>query len=230
MWCVCFRLWHTACLGPDGEVFVFGGCANNLLAQHRAVRASFYLSRAPVLCISEMFWIDSKLLLPSTGTQQWVIDLQRSAQITSQVSVPDREHDHLYQINGNLLTPHFKNVRALFWPSSLCAGSAWRPFSSTGSVCLSTGTACLNTSCTASNWGWLTSTHWAPSLRRKPTIWSGGWRGERRLPQTSINLLDVSTFSHVIQVCDGFKFWASGCSAQRFILVLQYKICNGAGI
>lgn len=38
--CVCFRLWHTACSGPDGEVFVFGGCANNLLAQQRAVRAS----------------------------------------------------------------------------------------------------------------------------------------------------------------------------------------------
>lgn len=35
---VCFRLWHTACSGPDGEVFVFGGCANNLLSQHRAVR------------------------------------------------------------------------------------------------------------------------------------------------------------------------------------------------
>lgn len=40
VWCVCFRLWHTACSGPDGEVFVFGGCANNLLAQQRAVRAS----------------------------------------------------------------------------------------------------------------------------------------------------------------------------------------------
>lgn len=26
------RLWHTACLGPDGEVFVFGGSANNLLS------------------------------------------------------------------------------------------------------------------------------------------------------------------------------------------------------
>lgn len=36
--CVRFRLWHTACSGPDGEVFVFGGCANNLLAQQRAVR------------------------------------------------------------------------------------------------------------------------------------------------------------------------------------------------
>uniref|UniRef100_A0A665WBH8 Kelch domain containing 2 n=1 Tax=Echeneis naucrates TaxID=173247 RepID=A0A665WBH8_ECHNA len=31
------RLWHTACSGPDGEVFVFGGCANNLLSHHRAV-------------------------------------------------------------------------------------------------------------------------------------------------------------------------------------------------
>ncbi|XP_030638251.1 kelch domain-containing protein 2 [Chanos chanos] len=30
------RLWHTACRGPDGEVFVFGGCANNLLSQQRA--------------------------------------------------------------------------------------------------------------------------------------------------------------------------------------------------
>uniref|UniRef100_A0A3Q4I869 Kelch domain containing 2 n=1 Tax=Neolamprologus brichardi TaxID=32507 RepID=A0A3Q4I869_NEOBR len=32
------RLWHTACAGPDGEVFAFGGCANNLLSHHRAVR------------------------------------------------------------------------------------------------------------------------------------------------------------------------------------------------
>uniref|UniRef100_A0A8C7QZS1 Transposase Tc1-like domain-containing protein n=1 Tax=Oncorhynchus mykiss TaxID=8022 RepID=A0A8C7QZS1_ONCMY len=31
------RLWHTACSGPDGEVFVFGGCANNLLSHQRAV-------------------------------------------------------------------------------------------------------------------------------------------------------------------------------------------------
>ncbi|CAB1330590.1 unnamed protein product, partial [Coregonus sp. 'balchen'] len=30
------RLWHTACSGPDGEVFVFGGCANNLLSHQRA--------------------------------------------------------------------------------------------------------------------------------------------------------------------------------------------------
>uniref|UniRef100_A0A674N681 Kelch domain containing 2 n=1 Tax=Takifugu rubripes TaxID=31033 RepID=A0A674N681_TAKRU len=38
--CVCFRLWHTACSGPDGEVFVFGGCANNLLAQQRAAHSN----------------------------------------------------------------------------------------------------------------------------------------------------------------------------------------------
>uniref|UniRef100_A0A3B4UT23 Kelch domain containing 2 n=1 Tax=Seriola dumerili TaxID=41447 RepID=A0A3B4UT23_SERDU len=36
------RLWHTACSGPDGEVFVFGGCANNLLSHHRAVSCTFY--------------------------------------------------------------------------------------------------------------------------------------------------------------------------------------------
>lgn len=35
------RLWHTACPGPDGEVFVFGGCANNLLNHpHRAVHSN----------------------------------------------------------------------------------------------------------------------------------------------------------------------------------------------
>uniref|UniRef100_A0A3P8V2M9 Kelch domain containing 2 n=1 Tax=Cynoglossus semilaevis TaxID=244447 RepID=A0A3P8V2M9_CYNSE len=34
------RLWHTACPGPDGEVFVFGGCANNLLSQHRAAHSN----------------------------------------------------------------------------------------------------------------------------------------------------------------------------------------------
>lgn len=166
MWGVWFRLWHTACSGPDGEVFVFGGCANNLLAQHRAVRACSQLGTAPTLCINEQFWMDSKLLFSLTGTQQWVIDLQRSAQVTSQVSVHDGEYDHLCQINGNVLTSMFKSVRAHFWPSSLGLGSAWRPFSSIGSVCLCTGTACLNTSCTALNWGWLMSTRWAPSLRR----------------------------------------------------------------
>lgn len=35
------RLWHTACPGPDGEVFVFGGCANNLLNHpHRAAHSN----------------------------------------------------------------------------------------------------------------------------------------------------------------------------------------------
>uniref|UniRef100_A0A669D871 Kelch domain containing 2 n=1 Tax=Oreochromis niloticus TaxID=8128 RepID=A0A669D871_ORENI len=34
------RLWHTACAGPDGEVFVFGGCANNLLSHHRAAHSN----------------------------------------------------------------------------------------------------------------------------------------------------------------------------------------------
>ncbi|KAI4804852.1 hypothetical protein KUCAC02_026464 [Chaenocephalus aceratus] len=34
------RLWHTACSGPDGEVFVFGGCANNLLSHHRAAHSN----------------------------------------------------------------------------------------------------------------------------------------------------------------------------------------------
>lgn len=34
------RLWHTACPGPDGEVFVFGGCANNLLSHQRAAHSN----------------------------------------------------------------------------------------------------------------------------------------------------------------------------------------------
>uniref|UniRef100_A0A673CAL2 Kelch domain containing 2 n=1 Tax=Sphaeramia orbicularis TaxID=375764 RepID=A0A673CAL2_9TELE len=34
------RLWHTACAGPDGEVFVFGGCANNLLSHQRAAHSN----------------------------------------------------------------------------------------------------------------------------------------------------------------------------------------------
>ncbi|CDQ78316.1 unnamed protein product [Oncorhynchus mykiss] len=33
------RLWHTACSGPGGEVFVFGGCANNLLSHQRAAHS-----------------------------------------------------------------------------------------------------------------------------------------------------------------------------------------------
>lgn len=31
------RLWHTACASEEGEVIVFGGCANNLLAHSKAV-------------------------------------------------------------------------------------------------------------------------------------------------------------------------------------------------
>lgn len=34
------RLWHTACLGADGEVFVFGGCANNLLSHQQAAHSN----------------------------------------------------------------------------------------------------------------------------------------------------------------------------------------------
>uniref|UniRef100_A0A8C6Q0D8 Kelch domain containing 2 n=1 Tax=Nothobranchius furzeri TaxID=105023 RepID=A0A8C6Q0D8_NOTFU len=34
------RLWHTACSGPDGEVFVFGGCANNLLSHQIAAHSN----------------------------------------------------------------------------------------------------------------------------------------------------------------------------------------------
>ncbi|KAI7804373.1 kelch domain-containing protein 2 [Triplophysa rosa] len=34
------RLWHTACLGHDGEVFVFGGCANNLLSNELAAHSN----------------------------------------------------------------------------------------------------------------------------------------------------------------------------------------------
>lgn len=31
------RLWHTACASEEGEVIIFGGCANNLLAHSKAV-------------------------------------------------------------------------------------------------------------------------------------------------------------------------------------------------
>ncbi|KAG5265532.1 hypothetical protein AALO_G00243520 [Alosa alosa] len=34
------RLWHTTCYGPEGEVFVFGGCANNLLSRERAAHSN----------------------------------------------------------------------------------------------------------------------------------------------------------------------------------------------
>ncbi|XP_068948068.1 kelch domain-containing protein 2 isoform X2 [Petaurus breviceps papuanus] len=34
------RLWHTACASDEGEVIVFGGCANNLLAQHKAAHSN----------------------------------------------------------------------------------------------------------------------------------------------------------------------------------------------
>ncbi|XP_051578837.1 kelch domain-containing protein 2-like isoform X1 [Myxocyprinus asiaticus] len=34
------RLWHTACFGADGEVFVFGGCANNLLSHQQAAHSN----------------------------------------------------------------------------------------------------------------------------------------------------------------------------------------------
>ncbi|XP_029454235.1 kelch domain-containing protein 2 isoform X4 [Rhinatrema bivittatum] len=34
------RLWHTACLSKEGEVIVFGGCANNLLAHHKAAHSN----------------------------------------------------------------------------------------------------------------------------------------------------------------------------------------------
>ncbi|MGH0190189.1 UNVERIFIED_CONTAM: hypothetical protein FKN15_042955 [Acipenser sinensis] len=33
-------LWHTACSSEEGEVFVFGGCANNLLSHHRAAHSN----------------------------------------------------------------------------------------------------------------------------------------------------------------------------------------------
>lgn len=174
-----FRLWHTACSGPDGEVFVFGGCANNLLAQQRAVRDLPTSVEHRTLCISEKLWMKCKLLLPLTGTQQWVIDLQCSAQVTSPVSVQEEKYDHLKRMNGYILTSLCENIRAHFHPYSPCPGSAWRPFFSTESVCLSTGTACLNTSCTASNWGWLTSTRWAPSLRR---TWQSSLEHDGRTP------------------------------------------------
>lgn len=42
------RLWHTACLGLDGEVFVFGGCANNLLSNQQAVSIEILSPKSPV--------------------------------------------------------------------------------------------------------------------------------------------------------------------------------------
>jgi hypothetical protein len=38
------RLWHTACASDEGEVIVFGGCANNLLVHHRAVSIPLYIA------------------------------------------------------------------------------------------------------------------------------------------------------------------------------------------
>ncbi|KAG8561475.1 hypothetical protein GDO81_015358 [Engystomops pustulosus] len=37
------RLWHTACASKEGEIFVFGGCANNLLAHHKAAHSNAVL-------------------------------------------------------------------------------------------------------------------------------------------------------------------------------------------
>ncbi|XP_044291974.1 kelch domain-containing protein 2 isoform X3 [Varanus komodoensis] len=34
------RLWHTACASDEGEVVVFGGCANNLLAHQKAAHSN----------------------------------------------------------------------------------------------------------------------------------------------------------------------------------------------
>ncbi|XP_068005248.1 kelch domain-containing protein 2 isoform X3 [Melanerpes formicivorus] len=34
------RLWHTACASEEGEVIVFGGCANNLLAHSKAAHSN----------------------------------------------------------------------------------------------------------------------------------------------------------------------------------------------
>ncbi|XP_028677834.1 kelch domain-containing protein 2 [Erpetoichthys calabaricus] len=34
------RLWHTACASKEGEVFVFGGCANNLLSHQPAAHSN----------------------------------------------------------------------------------------------------------------------------------------------------------------------------------------------
>jgi hypothetical protein len=42
--CFKFRLWHTACASDEGEVIVFGGCANNLLVHHRAVSIPLYIA------------------------------------------------------------------------------------------------------------------------------------------------------------------------------------------
>uniref|UniRef100_A0A8C6XG40 Kelch domain containing 2 n=1 Tax=Naja naja TaxID=35670 RepID=A0A8C6XG40_NAJNA len=34
------KLWHTACASDEGEVIVFGGCASNLLAHHKAAHSN----------------------------------------------------------------------------------------------------------------------------------------------------------------------------------------------
>ncbi|XP_010631012.1 kelch domain-containing protein 2 [Fukomys damarensis] len=60
------RLWHTACASDEGEVIVFGGCANNLLVHHRAAHSNeilifsvqpkslVRLSLEAVICFKEM--------------------------------------------------------------------------------------------------------------------------------------------------------------------------------
>uniref|UniRef100_A0A8C6ZX60 Kelch domain containing 2 n=1 Tax=Nothoprocta perdicaria TaxID=30464 RepID=A0A8C6ZX60_NOTPE len=46
------RLWHTACASEEGEVIVFGGCANNLLAHSKAVSSrGAFPARAAQLCL-----------------------------------------------------------------------------------------------------------------------------------------------------------------------------------
>ena len=36
-----YRLWHSACLSEEGEVIIFGGCSNNILAGEFSVRVDF---------------------------------------------------------------------------------------------------------------------------------------------------------------------------------------------
>lgn len=93
-----------------------------------------------------------------TGSQQRAVDFQCSAQNTSSVSACS-----VQQLIGKCLSGHFLLLMCAY---PHLPGSVWKPFCSTGSVCLLTGIACLNTSSTASNREWHMSTHWAPRPRR----------------------------------------------------------------
>ena len=115
---MCFRLWHTACSGPDGEVFVFGGCANNLLSHHRAVSSKSYLNQ-PYFCTYVKRELNFFFFL--TGAQQRVTGFQRSAQISSPVSVCRSKDDALQ------CTPDTEMIWFLFFFPLFCVHFSHHP-------------------------------------------------------------------------------------------------------